>query len=403
MRKIYTLTLFLSLTMGLSAGDFRWKSQLDTIPSDGFYKILLTPGIIAGANTSYSDIRIFDSKQKEVPYLFREEQPLQTQSAFREYKILENNYLPKQAITRVVLHNERKSIITSLVMVIRNAKVDKIITLKGSDDRKNWYIIQRQYAASSSGYNGKTSEMRVLDFPRSNYEFFEITLNDKRKDPLQIIQVGYYDQETTQGRYSEVPSPAIKQTDSLHKSYITLRFQQVFEISKLELVVSGPQLYQRNISIVHLEKHKKQPSFESSNRFTIASNHPAILQFDKTRASEIILRVDNKDNAPLNFKAVKAYQLNKYLIAQLKAGEHYSLLYGDSKLLQPGYDLQYFTDSIRNTPLIGTGKAQALTATKAPALSLFFNKTFLWIVILAMIILLTWYSVRLLKEMGRNQ
>lgn len=54
------------------AQSFRWKADLEKVPSNGFYKIALTPELIAKtANSDLADIRIYE-KQKEIAYLVRQ-------------------------------------------------------------------------------------------------------------------------------------------------------------------------------------------------------------------------------------------------------------------------------------------------------------------------------------------
>jgi hypothetical protein len=406
MKILLLCILFLSLFLGINADDFKWKTLIDSVPTNNFYKIQLSPSIISGAKSDFSDFRIFDSKHNEVPYLFVSENHVTEKNKFIPYPILENHYLPKQAITRIVIHNQGKSIISSFVFQIRNTEIEKEITLKGSDNQKDWFIIKRNYPVSSSNLADKTSELRMIDFPKSNYEFFEITLNDKRKDPLQILAVGNYDSESNQGLYSEISTPVIHQSDSskLKKSFITLSFNEIYEIDRLVLQIKGPDYYMRNCTIGTYQIRNGKKIYESLNSFVIASGSSCIWNFNDLKAKQLVIEIENADNTPLQVSDVKAFQLSKYLIARLNTGEKYVLFLGNEKISSPNYDLQYFTDKIpKDIQILKTGSKILLPQSSNPVLSAFFTKTYIWIALLAIIALLSWLSIKMVREMHADK
>jgi hypothetical protein len=405
MKTIIALIFCSLLVTYIWADDFKYKSKVDTVSKPGFYKIVLSPEIISESNPEYSDIRIFDSKHNEVPYILSSEQKATERTGFKEYELLENNYLPKQKITRVVVHNPSKKTLSALTLIVRNSDVEKEITLKGSDDKSHWYIIKSDFPVHSDDFYEGTSQKMVFNFPGSNYEFFELTMNDKKKDPIQIIKVGYYDSEVAKGLYTAIPDPAISQTDSIKvkKSYIRLTFDRPYEISKLEVSFTGPELFMRQCYLgLYASSHKKQV-FEEFVSFTASSKFPSLCEFEKIKNKELTVIIENLDNPPLKVIKAKAYQLNKYLIVSLKPHEEYYIYFGNSKLQAPIYDLAYFSDSIaksisdiRTSPIIdlySAGKKQ----------NVFFNKTTVWIAIGVIILLLGWFTIRLAQDVNKEK
>lgn len=58
-----------------------------------------------------------------------------------------------------------------------------------------------------------------------------------------------------------------------------------------------------------------------------------------TYASEMILSIENKDNAALNIEGVEVFYRPQYLAFEAKKGEQLNLLYGNKTLAEPVYDL----------------------------------------------------------------
>lgn len=402
MKKCILFIQFLCLFVAGNADDFKWKTQIDSVTKSDFYKILLSPNVISGAKSDYSDLRILDSRHKEVPYLFVSENHVTEQTAFKQYKIVENKYLPKQAITRIVIHNQDRSTISNFVLQIRNTEIEKEITLKGSDDHNNWFIIKRNFPVLSSISKGNTSELRIIDFPKSNYEFFEITLNDKRKDPLQIMTVGYYDSKINEGLYTEITTPTVHQSNSvkLKKSFVRLTFNEAYEIDRFDLTIKEPDFYMRNCIVGRYNTYNRKKVFETINSFVITSGKLTIWNFNGLKTNELIIEIDNADNNPLQITAVNAYQLSKYLISNLKAGEKYELFYGNEKIASPNYDLQYFTDKIpKDILVLKTNRIVRLPKPASLILPAFFTKTYIWLALVLVIALLGWLSIKITREM----
>jgi hypothetical protein len=367
---------------------------------------VLSPEIISELNSDYSDIRIYDSKHNEVPYIFSSEQQATEHKGFREYELLENNYLPKQKITRVIVRNPKKKVLSGFTIFVRNTDVEKEITLKGSDDNTHWYIIKKNFPVQSAEFYNDTSKRMVFDFPSNNYEFFELTFNDKKKDPIQIIKIGYYDSEVEKGLYSALPVPSIHQKDSaaVKRSLIRLTFDRPYEMDKLELNADGPELFMRQCYLGQYIISNKKRILEEIHHFTMSSRFPTMLEFEKIKTKELLVIIDNLDNPPLKITSANVYQLNKYLIANLKPHEEYYVFFGNSSLQAPVYDLAYFSDSIaKNIQVIKTTQPIRLNEVTSKKQTVFFTKSIMWVVIGIVIVLLGWFTIRMVKDMEKEK
>lgn len=403
--KIFPLILIsLFVSNILSALEYKVIAKVDSVNKPGFYKILLSPDVISFTSADYQDIRLFSSKNKEIPYIFREEQPASAISGFKEYPLLENKYYGTRKYTRVIIHNISKEVLSTLNVILRNSDTDKEITLKGSDNQTDWFII-RQGRFSNSGAFNETSQRMEFSFPKSNYEFLELTISDKKKDPVQVMAVGYYDSQTIEGLYTEIPIKKIEKIDSTdHRSYVTLYFDKEYEISKLAMDVAGPELYHRNCLLGTYITNKQRKTFQELGYYELSSTGHNPWETNKIRAKELIIVIENSDNIPFTSVKLKAFQLNKYLIAKLKPGETYQVQAGNNKLTYPDYDLKYFVDSIPDTlPILQTSITKTAGTEATGVSQTFFTKTILWLVIVVVICFLGFLSVRMLKEMNKEK
>lgn len=71
------LILVLLLAGGDCSAQYRATimTKLDSVAKAGIFRIVLPPSFVAGCRADFSDLRIFDEKDKEAPYVLRESSP----------------------------------------------------------------------------------------------------------------------------------------------------------------------------------------------------------------------------------------------------------------------------------------------------------------------------------------
>jgi hypothetical protein len=402
MKKLLFLIFYLLIGCVLTASEFKYHSILDSIPNNGYYRILLIPEVISGLKGDYSDIRLYDSVNNEIPFLLTKESSIRSNTYFNEYKILSNQNLTKPAVNQVIVQNPLASSITELYIVVRNSDIEKEITVKGSDNLKNWFIISQQNPSTIGLFQDEACEIKVLNFPKSNYKYFMLQMSIKTEEPLQILKAGRYDIRQEKGLFSEVPVMSVIQSDSskYKKSFITVRFKSSFEISKIEFKVKGPAIYQRNFVLNNRVSSYKGMADEYVGQFIMSAKAPLVYEVNTLRTSELRIIINNDDNIPLKITNVKCYQLNVYLIAQLKGNMKYRLRFGNPNLEQPNYDLKYYTDSIpKNLAVLRPGIPEQIKAEQQKSIvHSFFNSRIIWIVLILIIGLLGYMTLKLTKE-----
>jgi hypothetical protein len=405
MRKslLYKLLLSYNAIIGLvycqAQSSFAYKSHLAEIKSAGFYKIVLPPGVVSKCNNELNDIRILNSKGIQSPYILKSDQAKFEEKNFIELPIIDvRKEADKQ--THIIIQNKLTRPIDQLLLVIKNTDAERTVTISGSDDQNKWFVIKENISLNNLFVQEQDRFIQSLSFPNSSYKFFEIIINGKDQLPVNIVKAGIYEGVPRNGDFLEIPQPKIIQIDSSNKfSYINLKFDDNYLVNKLQLDIRGPKFFRRNVTILKYENDYVSFKDEYVLSSTIDASYTVNI---KTKSLTLI--IENQDSPPLNVASVKAYQLNKYVLTYLEPSVSYDLLFGDSLAGAPKYDLEFFKDSINNTPAEASlGPITKIDNEKAgikqPGSQ---NTLILWIIIGSVLVLLLVLTFRMTKEVNKK-
>jgi hypothetical protein len=410
--KQYVLILSTLLLLSpVYAQTFRYKADVGSVPKDGFYRIMLSAEVLGQLNEQVSDIRLYDNKQQEVPWLLKKEQPVQQKALFQEYEIVRKVSTPK-AGTSLVVRNVAKSPINNISLVIKNANVRKKARLSGSTDAKSWYVIEEAYNLEALYSTAATTEVKLLDFPLSDYEYYLLEINDSLSPPLNILKVGYYNVQSENGKYSDVPGITFTQKDSsaVRQSYVHISLPYQARIDKLIIDVQRPARYRRSATLSTVQFYKNRRGketlvYEPIHSIELHSAGESTVFLPGVPVKDFYLIIDNEDNPPLVIGALKAYQLNTYLVAELKQDKSYHLSFGNPDTPKPSYDLSYFEDKIpANLATLNVKAVVSTTPTKVASGSptFFTSKWFIWAAIGLVILVLSYLSYQILIEVAKK-
>lgn len=407
MSKSFLLGLFVVVSCHLVAQKVGYRCELDSVHANRFYNIQLTPEVRSKLNLECSNVRIFDSKNIEVPYLLRKEQGTNDKELFVEYPIVEQSHNTKLNYSRLVIRNPHKTAINNIVLRIKSADVQKMLKLNGSNDNKNWYVLKDNYYYNSIYNNSSTSEIRVLNFPMSDYEFYELLIEDYDDKPINITNAGYYNRVLEDGKYTRIDGIKYTVSDTLKESLITI-FSNGNSIDKLSFEIEAPNYYLREAELFCRKQEivKKRIHFNKStiSTFELISNSSNAFVLNDLRVDTLYLRIRNNDNQPLRIKSISLFQLNVSLTADLKRNECYHLILSDNEGDKSEYDLKYFTNLIPDSLISIYPKAPApLSGNQDLSSSGGFDLKgyWLWIAIVLVAALLTYISFKMINETSK--
>ncbi len=409
-RKTILIVLVLLYNLNIFSQGFSWETKLDKVESKGFYLIKLNNNILSKLNSDFSDIRIYDEENKEVAYILKKEKPIKQITLFKEYKIIEKKHKIAWGYTRIIIHNPKKNDINNILFIIKNTEVKKRLKFSGSDDKENWYIIKDKYRFQSSYSENDNSVIKILNFPKSNYEYYEILLDDYVNKPINILKVGYLDTSIENGKYSEISSVDFLQNDSLEpkKTIVKIKFDEPKYVDKITFKIGDNEFFHRNatISVKDSAKYKKKKMeyfYTDLKNFTITSYTDNTILLENQKMDKFYFIIENNDNQPLLLKDVKVYHLNTSLVAKLDNEKKYKIKFGNSKISKAKYDLEHFIDSIpKGLKNVNTKELIKIEIPKEEKKELI-DTTIIWLAIALVVFLLGFLSFKMINDMNKKK
>jgi hypothetical protein len=402
MKKLLIILLLLGLVENLFSQGYKWQTELTKPSSDGFYKVDLDPDVVAKLNSNFSDIRIRDVMDVDVPYFIEKEPFSVTKRVFKQYKIVEKIKW-KNGATVLVVKNEGKVRINNIQLQIKNFDVRKRLELAGSDDNKNWYTIKENYLFRSANGLQTTSEVKGLNFPYTDYQYYRIIIYDWYSLPLNILKIGYFDTYEEQGKFKNLENKTITRFDSSEtkQTYIKINFNETPYFDKLVIRSKKPIYYYRKAKVCTKKIDKKgRTHYDVLDYITLNSNSDFTSYFSDFDKKEFYIVIENEDNPPLGKITIEAYQLNRYLITHLERNQVYRLVLKNDKInTKPNYDINHFKNSVdEDIPLLTTKEiVQINYKEKKKVIN---SKLWMWIALGLVASLLGYVSFKMISEMG---
>lgn len=401
MKKIiftYLLSLFIFQVYGQSL----WRTDVKPVEEKGYYNIELDQHIIAKSVTSdLSDLRIYNSKNKEISYFLRAVSLVQEVSRFESYSLKQN--IEKDSLNILIVDNTKLDDISRFYIFIRSADVNKYASVRGSNDLSQWYIVKRKTHIYNLEHKADNNEdALLLDIPQGNYKYYEITIENDQNSPLKILRVGNYASSNIYGQFSEINLGRFVAKDSINKkTYISFPdLQDTYKINRLEISVQNDAHYLRHV-LLSDTINKKSLKFDLSSK----TDNSFIVDYFPL-GKHTFIAIENNNNLPLDIVSIKVYGLNRYLCAYLEKGEKYYLEVGIRYKSSPDYDIDHFKNDIPvDLPIVKTENLSQINmpvAVPERQPSLIEKPLFLWAVIILIGLFLTFVCYKTIKEMKKK-
>jgi hypothetical protein len=358
-----------------------YTSQLDTIPVSSFYKINLLPALVANCEADFRDLRIIENETgREVPYILKSDAATFSESSFVNFPIVSvKKEADKQ--THIVLQSN-KQLIDNLLLFIKNTEALRMVTLSGSDNNKDWFVIKENIYLDE--YFNRTNDLfiQTLSFAPNKYAFYK------------LIIIAF-------GKYLPIAIKNIIQKDSSNKkSYIQLLLDAPHLVHKLSIQATGPKYFNRTLEISATNTDKSKYNIF----LALSSNGSSSFPLPSLKSSEFLLTIQNDDNLPLQITNASFGQLNQYLLTYLDANKKYSLRFGDSTATVPVYDLAFFKDSIpASLSQLAYNTIKKNTTTELTSKKDGLSKLWMWLALVLAGSLLLIITIQLTRQINKKK
>lgn len=389
MKKLIFIAVWLCAVVSTSAQTY-WQETIDTVSASGYYNIELSQEI---AGLGLKTLQILDADNNEVPYLIRSSVSVKEMKQMEMYDLVSDTQ--RDSVNTIIVQNAAAEV-SRFYLQMKPADVSKYISIRGSYDRKQWFSV-KQYTPLRSEHNPNLGEIAIVDFPKGDYTYYELTITNNSRSPLNITGVGKIEKSSIYGRFVNLQAgnSSVKEEDG--NTVVTFpAMKSPYYLSKLELQVTGKGHYSRRVRI-------EQKGY-SIGTFQLSSRGEHTFYFDQLLIDKNVrIVIENENNPPLAVDDIKLLGLSRYMCAYLDAGMTYRIETGTERYRH--YDIQDFADEIPlNLPVVGTFDLEEKTVEKEPEREpRFFEKpVFLWGVIALVGIILFFICLRMLKELKKK-
>ncbi len=407
-RKQYSLWLLFIMAACCATAQtsgYHYKAAINPVKESGLYNIVFTPAVTAHLKTDYSDLRIVNSVGKWVPHLLRTINSEKiAEKVLRSLPFIKKENSSNN--TELIITNASSSI-SNFILKMKNTAAERYGTLTGSDDAKNWFVINDSILIKPSKMDDENIAGFNIYFPQTNYRYYKIIINNKGKSPFNIlgVQTTGLANNTSLHKSFVNPDVAIFQQDSGKYSYVRVTQSAAYHFDEIQLNISGVRYFYRNVElyIPSSARHSFRNPGQLQQSFIISNNSTLQYKIPIVNAAVFYLVVSNEDNLPLKMDAVKTF--NSYLsaTAYLEKENKYELILDNTAAASPSYDLQQLNISAATSlPEAAIGNIVAIN--KA-----FVNdqkkngKWMIWLAIATASLVLSFFTYKLVKDMNKEK
>jgi hypothetical protein len=363
MKRFIVIITAIILPISLWAQHFSNKAKVNPATDNAFYKININADVVAFCNNQLQDLRLFDNDGTEIPYLLNKEHLYEQHTTFSTYSFNQTKDGHKDII---IVENKNRDSIGQFLFEMKNADASRLIRISGSDNKDNWFVVRDSFYFESYGDNNATMIKKSLQFPKTDYGFYKIEIsNNNNESPLNIIRIGNNNNATIPAIFQRVNGVSYTVVDSNKSTFIHFKIKPGNKIDRLAFTIDAPEMFLRNViikkfiasdyysgysgsaSALKKQARNYQPvTMNAELSSTYVNNIDCSDFLGNEKYDSFIVQVINKDDVPLHFKSIEAYQLSTTITAKLDKGKTYFLYFGDSLLTAPSYDLVYFNKNI---------------------------------------------------------
>ncbi|HEX8515917.1 MAG TPA: hypothetical protein VF868_06940 [Bacteroidia bacterium] len=374
----------------------------------GFYAIPVTPDVVSGSASGLSDLRLYDLAKDtaEIPYL-TEFTGDKTEEKAISFELI-NDVTKLKCCSFLTLKMDRHRSINMISLEVAENNFDKIITLEGSNDNKEWFTIKEHLRIV--GFENATTDFRstTVSFPSSEYNYFRLRFDDDSSPRITVTNAFAFENSTIKGEYDEIRAGRISGAENKKNktSETIIELPGNYILDHIKIGTEEKEDFYRNINIYRSAGTFKTPKGEIDswviiNSGVITSDADNIFSLHNAQAKKLKIEVINNDNRPITLNNVRLFSEKIRLVTKLPVSDDIYLAYGKKDDPAPVYDLVHFRDKIpAELEILNPEKEEINIPVKAAAAASPFikNKMWLWAIMGLVILLIGYFALSMIKK-----
>lgn len=403
-RLTYLFLLICSFSFG-QLQNYKFKRELLGV-QDQWHKIILPNEIFGKSSYDLSDLRIFGftngNDTIEAPYIL---------------KVAKEEIINKDVVFKLINQSKNQegyfytfevpdeNPVNQIQLNFKQLNFDWTVNLEGSQNQQEWFSIIQDYRILSIKNGLADFQFSKLAFPPSKYRYFRLMVKSEKEPELLTAKMSL--NKIVEGKFRKyrIHTTKIYQRETEKQTVILIELDSFVPLSKLNIFVNSTFDYYRPITIKYLVDSFKTQQGSKYNYSTISTGTLNSLEknefkFTTSTLKKLEVIIDNGDNQPLKIDSLIVEGYVHELITRFINPANYYLVYGNTRVSKPHYDIDIFADKIPSelsTLTLGDEQIieQGAIVKKQP---LFQNKIWLWITIVFIIVLLGGFSLSMIKR-----
>ena len=402
---LFILGFFMTFVAVAQYQHYRFERKLPEA-SQGWHRIELPNAMFEHVKNDLSDVRIVGiTAQKdtiEAPYFinFNEDKIISKSLDFQLINISQQG--GKYFYTMKMSGDEA---INEIILDFGQKNFDWKVKLEGSHNQLDWFVLLENYRILSIQNTFTDYQYSKMNLEAADFGYYRIQIESHVKPDLLSAKILL--KKTIQGNYLRHIPKAVKiqEEEKSKTTQIDIDLGLKVPIYNLSLEVLDQFDYYRPMSIqflsdsFHTEKGWKY-SYSTIYSGTLSSLESSNFTFENTIAQKLRVLVRNQDNPALNFGTCTVEGYKYELIARLQEEADYCLLYGNAQARRPQYDIEHFKKNIPDELVLLYPEKEELIDTQSSMdkKPLFESKLWLWGVLILLIAILGYASLKMLKK-----
>lgn len=375
--------------------------------SESWHKIILPDEIFGKCSQSLTDIRIFgitaNKDTIEAPYLLRVmTEKISNKSVF--FKTLNVSHNKKGYYFTFEIPASEP--VNQIRLDFKEQNFDWRIKLEGSQNQDEWFTVMENYRILSIKNELTNFQFTKLSFPNSKYRYYRLFINNKEKPELTVASIAQ--DEIADGTFRNylIRKTDKKENKQMRQTETEIELPLPVPVSLIKMEVADTFDYYRPVTIKYLADSFKTEQGWKYNYSPLTSATLNSLEENEFKFSSTIMKrfkifIHNQDNQPLTIGTIKVKGYVYELVARFTEQATYFLTYGNERATKPEYDINRFSKNVPTT-LTALEWGKELTVEKEelllPADPLFKNKNWLWAIMGIIMLLLGWFSVKMMRK-----
>lgn len=398
--------LLTGMTVNAQIGNYTYKRKIDNQLAE-WHKISLPEDIYQKIQVNLADLRIYGINETgdtiEAGYIIEEtdDEIIQTEQSFTML-----NEVKKDQVYYYTFKPDKKVRINEIALNFSLNNFDWKINLLGSNDNENWYTILENYRIVSIQNEKQLYTFSTLFFKTTEYAYYQVQIAAKENPNLQSAKITHT--ETKSGIFKTYSNQLfIYENKENNQTEITVQLKELVPVNRISIHSSSSFDFYRDFDIEILRDSTKTEkgyikNYENIYHGIYTSIHQPAYVFECQFAQELRIIIHNGNNPAINIDSVEVSGFTHELLVRFTEPADYYFYYGNQQASLPDYDLQHFVESIPSELTYLTLGAEEITAqaTANPAEPFFKNKAWLWVLMGLVILILGWFSVKMLSKKG---